>query len=235
MSALDLTGFSGTTDSEELREYKEKIREVAKVYTKRHGWCREVKNALKELGIEDEKKVQIELTTSMGFVLNTQILPSNLVGKSEQEQKEILAKHIGSLNLVGNGGTQAAIAVTAESITEMKLVSKVNEPPTGKTLMTTTSGLYRYVWRRIGDGRVLHLFQLENVTHERIHRQDYPVTASDIRGDSFCGQVNGRYGRLMPWNAAEAERAECARCASRVVTYELQPYVAPAPARALSA
>jgi len=225
MSALDLSAFEAKVDSPELAAYKAKVKEIAETYTKRHGWCAEVKRALKEIGISEEKPVNINVTTTMGFVLQTDIKPSALIGKSEEEQKEIVARKIGNLSLTKGGGGTAMLVITPKLIESMELTD-TPVVPDGRTLMQNSLGTNRWVWRRIRDGRVLHLFAMSGRGVMEIHSQSDFVGSAHLIGDSVCNRVSVGYGATVRnWSEDEEALEPCRTCETRATNLGLVPYV----------
>lgn len=228
MTALDLSTFEALQDSPEIAEYKERVKKVADEYTKRHGWCRQVKNALKEIGIEDEKPISVNVTTTMGFVIQTKVLPSKLIDKTEDEQKEIIAKKIGKLHLTGTGSA-AQLVITAGVIQSLELADgATSTSPASKTLLQSENGSSRYVWRRTTEGRVLHLWSLNADGMNRIHLQSDTLTRGHVYGGTACNRIelNSYSSTLLAsdWSAEDEDRAECADCERKVNAWGLFPY-----------
>lgn len=120
MTALDLSSYATTIDTPEVAALKEKVREVAQKYAKQHNWCSVVKRALKEAGIEsDPVTVSVNVTTALGMTFVVKTDPSTLIGKTEDEQKAVLAERIGQVTLSGAKGVTGSFKVLPEAIAEM--------------------------------------------------------------------------------------------------------------------
>ena len=92
---IDTSAF--TVDSPEVAALKAKVREVADRYTKKNGWCGEVKRALKEAGVMQEN-IEVEVVTTIGN-RRMRVDPSQLVGLDNEGQLAFFAERIGTVNL----------------------------------------------------------------------------------------------------------------------------------------
>lgn len=152
MVALVFADAPGANDSPEIKQYKAQVKEVAQRYGKQHNMCGVLNKALKEIGIEDEKPVLVTATTVPPLAMTFQVkaLPSTLSGKTEDEQKAIVAGLIGQVSLAaGKNVTLVNVALTAETIATLAVSDKpaVPDTPVGYTWKFTSE-----------EGRVKHLF-----------------------------------------------------------------------------
>jgi hypothetical protein len=120
--------IEGEAEHPDVTALKQRVREVAEDYAKRHNWCREVQRALAEAGIVDETKVhvQVDFHIEGGEPQQTMLrMPqSDLAGKRRAAQHTFVADLlspevtigratikvpviIDDLNLVESGGTEA--------------------------------------------------------------------------------------------------------------------------------
>jgi len=188
---------------------KQKVRDVAKTYTSRHGWCREVKNALREAGIEDERKINVEITftvagsdeqkTIAGFPV------SDLAGKTDEEQKQIVAEKIAPK--VNVAGAQVTIPVTIVDLNK-----------SDKQAVGGLGGLEypdAYIHFYVSDsGRVAHLANKPSSVMAGQSVEDYLQRQRNSGGAlySVCGEA--AYYPVSTSN--RSENRLCQNCVSRV-------------------
>lgn len=96
---IDLSMYDESVDSPEVAALKERVRFVADKYTSRHGWCSEVKKALREAGvITEDKKIAVDVTFSIAgsdpATSSIKIKVSELSGLDEEGQKSLISKKI---------------------------------------------------------------------------------------------------------------------------------------------
>lgn len=141
LEPLDVSPWAPeSSDSPEVAALKATVKKVAKKYQKRHGWCDEVKRALREMGIDDERDILVRVETSLGLTSNLRMAPSSLLGKAAEEQRKVLAKAAGPIAL-------------GESSKPM--------PPdliTGWRVLSPLPGTPPNIWRKSSDGKVNHLW-----------------------------------------------------------------------------
>lgn len=151
--ALDLSQYTATTDSPEITAFKEKVRTISMAYARKNNWCDEVRKALKEMGIEDERQVTIKVVTSHPFEFSVKVLPSALVNLTEDQQKARLAESIGEVTPMTYGAakvTSVKMTIAPAQIVTMELVTKAARG----TLTPIPEGDWQYIGQQ---GRVLHL------------------------------------------------------------------------------
>lgn len=197
MTALDVSEYVAAFDSPEVAALKEKVKEVAERYAKRHNWCDVVKQALIEAGCmnDDKTTLLVKVTLTLGFVFDVKIPPGELHEKTEAEQKAILAEKIGTVSLVGANKVTGGFKVAPSSITTMEAVPP---PPTPEHARHAA-------WRYLGnDGRVRHLFVASNA----------PNTNSSY---TACGETNYNTGQER---STRGEDRGCARCSQSALGRE---------------
>lgn len=181
MTALDFTAYLQPEDSDELKKYKEKVKKVADIYTKRHGWCDEVKRALRDLGIDAEpEKVAIKISTEFGLDVTARVNPSDYVGLDEDAQKAKIADGVGTIALT-HGSGRGSLRLTPEYITSMEIISPDDLENTP------------HVWRDVNDARTSHAFNRDQVVDIASWR--YLSTACGTSFDSYRIQNSGENRR----------------------------------------
>lgn len=87
--------IEGEVEHPDVTALKQRVREVAETYAKRHNWCREVQRALAEAGIVDETRlhVQVDFHIEGADAQQTTIrVPqSDLAGKTRRQQHALVA------------------------------------------------------------------------------------------------------------------------------------------------
>lgn len=96
---IDLSMYDESVDSPEVAALKERVRQVADKYTSRHGWCSEVKKALREAGVlTEDKKIAVDVAFSLAgsdpATSTIKVKVSELVGLDEEGQKSLISKKI---------------------------------------------------------------------------------------------------------------------------------------------
>jgi hypothetical protein len=190
--ALDVSEFV-VADTPEVAVLKEKVKAVAKKYTERHGWCDEVKRALKEIGIGDAKPVTVDLTLHPlvgGGTIAVAVDPSLLLGKTAVQQQKVLAKTVAdvrayqSSELGGNYTTTLALApevVVGMALRPMPVPGQVQ-------------------WVRLANNaRVLHVVVDDNGTSRWV--------------ESSCGRASA-YRNDLPNNTGSITK-KCTACARK--------------------
>lgn len=185
---LDLSGHPNP-DSPELAAFKQKVREVAKKYTDRHGWCGEVDRALREMGIRPEPNLQITVSTTLGFDVDLVVTPSMLAGLDEAAQKAKVCTVLGPLSIAGNLRANGSIRLTPEQISDLNL----------KTTTRNDGGAWLYT---SNEGRVKHYFIVPESTGR------YNVV------DAVCGQSTTRND--LTALSTRGEDRHCAKCEERL-------------------
>lgn len=197
MTALDLTPYV-PTESPEVAALKEKVREVAMRYAKRHSWCSEVKRALREIGIEDPRNVDVTVTTGLGFAITVNLPPVALHGKTEDQQKRIIAARISKLVITSTGGNVKGepIALTPEMIVDMTLAAAASASgPDRATGWVYTSN----------QGRVLH-----HITEVSGRPEHLSLGSSGQYYYASCGIT--ALGNSLTLESPKGEGRRCAGC-----------------------
>lgn len=188
---------------------KQKVREVAQSYTRRHGWCREVKNALREAGIEDERKVNVEITFTVAgsdeqkTIAGFQV--SDLAGKSDEEQKALVAEKIAPK--VNVAGAQVTIPVTIVDLNESD-----KQAVSGVGGLEYPDNMFHFY---VSDsGRVAHLANKPlAVVEDRQNVQQY-IDAQRSRGHAIYA-ICGETAYYPTSTSIRSENRICQNCASR--------------------
>lgn len=149
--------FGTSTENPEVLALKKKVLKVANEYKRRYNWCNEVDNALEEIGIS-QRAIKRPVTVEMGTIeANTLVNPDDYIGKSEQEQKEEMVKHLSKI--------MPTVIITTDSITDMRVDEEPEPPETDEENPN---------WRYISsEGRVLHLMAGESGRYTRCGRYLY--------------------------------------------------------------
>lgn len=160
MTALDVSSFvAANEDTPELAAFKRRVLAVAKAHSKR-SHCGSLAGELDELGIKEERKIAVKVTTTHPFNLEVQVYPSELQGKDEDAQRVVIANAIGDLQMAGASGT-FIITVPPSSIASMEIGSISPDAPEDEQfvwLFGTEAGrvLHRYSVARIEEARTLN-------------------------------------------------------------------------------
>lgn len=187
----------------EVTALKEKVREVAKRYARRHDWCSVVDDALREMGVEEARpqriNVSIRFTSPMldGEQETTaRFFVRDLVGKSEAEQNAWVAEQIAPT--VRLGGASVTIPVTVLDLTHME-PQGLDAVPEGYVAFYTSA-----------EGRVAHLMQTPGaVRRGMVTMTDY-LSRHPVYG--MCGA--GGYGQVE--ESTRSEGRVCKRCSDRL-------------------
>jgi hypothetical protein len=202
LTALEFPDITPSTDSPELVEFKEKVRKVALRHSRNHH-CGSIRAEMRELGIEEEKKVKVTVQTNHPFTFTVSIGPSQLAGKTAQEQATVLAGIIGQVNLSVGSNVHAvglqAITITPETVVSMSREALPKVQRVGDIEVGERDG-----WRYGStEGRVLHLFR--NLLDEE----------GDVRRDRYfsaeCGKMAG-YSQHLPETSDRGTGRYCATC-----------------------
>lgn len=164
-------GGEDNGESQELREYKKLVREVALAAKRRERWCQDgFDEAMEKLGIQgEEKAVTIKVTTSHPFEFEVQAIPSQYQGLTWDEQRD---KALAQVNDQLRRGPFTMV-IPAESVTGMEVIEHTEEAQPPSNL---------FIWARNSPHNKYHLFGRQEA---EIHRGSYhgSVTAS-------CGSVS---------------------------------------------
>ena len=193
----------------EVVALKKKVKEVAQTYTSRHGWCREVKAALREAGIEDSRNIHVEVTFSVaGSDEQKSIVKfpvEDLAGKTDDEQKQLVADKIAPKVMVA--GTQVTIPVT---------VVDLNESDQNALARQGLEYPDAYMHFYISDGgRVAHLSNKPRSVLDGNETVAEYFSGRRGRGapiHALCGEVS--YGPVT--HSARSENRICGNCSRRV-------------------
>lgn len=199
MTALDMTGFEASTDTPEVAALKRKVWEIAMKYKTDFRWCSEVNKALKEAGIEEEKKVAVEVTTSLGMVLTASVVASALVGQTEAKQKEAVVAALGDIRLAGDSGASGKWVIKPANVTSMALKSSTAAEV--KTGAPAPSG-YAWLYTSESSGYVMHLFP--ETTRSGAYSNNYALCNS-----SYASSPSSTSRR-------DSTRAQCRRCLHKI-------------------
>jgi hypothetical protein len=122
LQPLDVSGYvpDENSDSAEVKALKAKVRKVAKKYTAAHGWCDEVKRALREVGITESRDVAVSVVTANPEMRVTATLNAEkLHGKTVEQQKKAIAETLGDISLRGQRmGILGTMPFPVDSITQ---------------------------------------------------------------------------------------------------------------------
>lgn len=200
MTALDVSPWVTETDeSTELKEYKDKVREEAQKAKQEYSWCQKgVDKILSRIGIEPEPLIVVAATTALGLDVKVNVAPSLLAGKTEAQQKAVVAKAVGKLNFTtadrySDNRVAGVFTMSGDAIATMEI--KTRKP--GEKLPEDQR------WKYLSpEGRVMHALTDQSIegleNNERIY-----VTA-------LCGQ--GNYSYEMPQRKRDAKRGENRHC-----------------------
>jgi hypothetical protein len=212
---LDLTQYEVSTDSPELAEYKVKVEKVARDYAKKHSWCHVINNVLRDLDIQPEKKVMLDVTTSLGFVLHHRVLPSTLIGLTDEQQRALIASQIGSLS-ISSISAAGVISLTADTITDLSLPTSAGNVRVGGYVENEeVQGLGTWLYAS-DKGRVEHFYEDMYVRDGVIVRgMEGQVRHEDYGNyrESFCAQM-GSY--TLRQTSTRSEGRHCQKCQDRV-------------------
>jgi hypothetical protein len=202
---------------------KAKVREVAKRYTKKHGWCAEVNKALREAGIEDDAKVKVEIKfTVSGSAEQTAtqtFAASALAGKTAEEQNAWVADQIAPKVVVA--GVEVTLPVT---VIDLTLVEEIKPVPAAgyKDGMDYPDGYVHFYTSN--EGRVAHLVRKDSVLDTDLavagSGPGHAVSVINAwlrqrRIRALCGTEPSYYGQATA-SSVRAEGRVCQNCQSRV-------------------
>lgn len=154
LEAIDVSAIvAANTESAEVRALKKKVKRVADTYTRRYGWCGEVKAALREIGIDDEQGVVVEVTLlNPATTLPITVLPSLLHNKTAQEQADLLAGMVGRVQVTTPSGiTLDSRALGASDVASMRLVEGVSSSLVDAWMFTSQQGRVTHYLRGVND------------------------------------------------------------------------------------
>lgn len=160
MTALDVSPWVVETgDSPELAAFKAKVEEFAKKHSKNFH-CGEYKSAMKELGIVSQRKIRVEVSTSIGLNTTVVVVPLVLHNRTEEEQKKAISDVIGPLKLVGSQSTEMELKIAPGVITDM--VIRTPHPDEVQPLeLMEPDPIDGYQWGYTSrEGRIVHHFEL---------------------------------------------------------------------------
>ena len=131
-------------DSPELAAFKQKVRQVGDKYARRRRVTEEI---YQELGVpENVSPVTVTLTVTQGYAIPVKVSPYLLVGKSAQEQAEVLLDDIDhAISVSAKGRMLGSITLTVDDVVSMSMSSGPITPG--------------YMWLYIRRGRVQHAFR----------------------------------------------------------------------------
>lgn len=199
---IDISMYDESVDSPEVAALKERVRQVADKYTSRHGWCSEVKKALREAGVLPEnKKIAVDVAFSLAgsdpATSTIKVKVSELVGLDEEGQKSLISKKISPEVTVA--GVKINLPVNIVSF------SAAPAPPS-----IVPEGQYGFFLS--DEGRVTHLvtspsrFESSEDFEEKLLQNTSQWVAA------LCG--NGSY--YVTTSSARDENRLCANCARAV-------------------
>lgn len=187
--------ITATSENSEVAALKDKVREVANKYAKRHSWCSVVNAALKECGIDpDPPKIRVQIEFSVaGSKTQTAIKNfriSDLAGKDDTAQKVWVANEIAPT--VEVAGTKVLLPVVILDLSEAAATARSTN-----VLGVVPDG---YVGRFLSDeGRVKHLIREGDLAHY------------GRRKNFLCGQ----YSYYPSETSSRDEGRICAKCSGR--------------------
>lgn len=194
------------TEHPDVTALKKRVKEVAERYKRRYNWCREVNQALREAGIEDNNTITVEVTFTVAGSdeqKSVVVFPiSDLAGKDDEEQKQVVAEKIAPK--VNVAGTTVSIPVTIVDLNESSRNAATGlNVPNGYTHFYISES-----------GRVAHLVPLPyQVTSGQMALEEWTRQWANGRGVSaVCGEIS-YYPTTI---SARSENRVCQNCANRV-------------------
>lgn len=154
LEAIDVSAIvAANTESAEVTALKKKVKKVADNYTRRYGWCDEVKKALAEIGIEEEQAVVVEVTLSNpATTVPVTVSPTLLLNKSGPQQAALLAGLVGTVQVMSSRGwALASRPLTADDVTAMRLVENSSTSVADAWMFTSNSGRVTHLLRGVHD------------------------------------------------------------------------------------
>jgi hypothetical protein len=214
---LDLSQYEVSGDSAELAEYKRKVEKTAKEYAERHGWCRVINDVLRDLEIKPEQKITIDVATSLGITLTQQVLPSALIGLTDDEQKALVAGELKSLRIAADNGANGSLPVTPEMIADLSLhVRETAASLGGYVANEEVEGVGTWLFGS-DDARVEHFFRDVYVRDGRIVNATGATINDYYRiQQSVCSSIDSYTLRRT---SVRSERRHCAKCTDRVARF----------------
>lgn len=201
---------------------KQRVKEVAGRYTSRHGWCGEVKAALREAGIDDVASIKVAITFTMaGSEQQTveKVYPvDKLAGKSEAEQNAFVAADIAPKVKVA--GLDVTLPVTVVDLTQVGDIQRGGAVPTtdpSSGLSYDTERFQHFYTSR--EGRVAHLVRRDGLDlGEEASARDIDRALRRHRISALCGAGPNIYGNNDPTvSSPRAEGRVCHSCSERAV------------------
>lgn len=191
---LDFGGESND-ESQELREYKRLVRDVALNTKREERWCQSgFDEAMETLGIQvNEEAVTVKVTTSHPFEFEIQVVPSQYKGLTWGEQRDMALTQI-------NGQLRRGpftMVIPAESVTGMEVIERTEEeedqPPSGL-----------FIWARNSPRNKFH----------RFGRREAEVVRDDYHYDliSACGSISLSAADVLDQGVAVRPYTFCANC-----------------------
>lgn len=199
----------------EVTALKKKITEVAKKYTDRHGWCDVVNKALAEAGVNTTQTIGVKVDFTIGGVASdvTQSFPlADLVGKTDAEQKAIIAAGIDSTVKVG--GKTVKVPIEVVDLTEVEsLIANAVASWSGRMIPPG------YIEAFTGDnGRVTHLFPVRTGRRAPAEPLD-PANKNRVRTYLANSNAYAACGTTAYWSATTSSTRDedrlCANCTRR--------------------
>jgi stress-induced morphogen len=148
--------IEGDTEHPDVTALKQRVREVAEQYAKRHNWCREVQRALAEAGIVDETRlhVQVDFHIEGADAQQTTIrIPqSDLAGKTRRQQHALVADLLSPEVTIGRVAIKVPVIIDDLNLVE----SGASEVKDGYVLRYTSH-----------EGKVQHIVEEVSLRHNR--------------------------------------------------------------------
>lgn len=189
-----------TIEVDPLADFKGQVAVTARKYATAHGWCSVVDDALREMGIDPRNPGGNGVTLYARVVINMPVEvvvgitdPTPFVDKTEDEQKEAIARLISARVTFGN---VTGVNVLSQNLLPVTVLSLDNHE--GDIGGVPPGYLGRFT---SGDGRVKHLV---GVDEQRRLDRGHGVTA-------LCGQLS--YGWTE--HSSRDEGRVCERCMAR--------------------
>lgn len=207
------------TEHPDVVALKKRVIEVTDAYTSRHGWCGEARNALREAGVLDSpnNKVAVAIRFTLpGSEEQTAVKvfnASDLVGKSDDEQKAWVAEQI--TPAVKVAGVNVPIPVTIVDLSN----SEAN--PSGYSDGLNYPAGYQHFYTS-NEGRVAHLTSIDRLDQRAQRAIDREESAHRVESQmrnvyvyALCG-ASAAYGAKL--TSVRSEHRVCAKCLTRAGT-----------------
>ncbi len=149
--ALDVSTLIFEPESAEVEALKARVKAVAKKYTDRHGWCDEVGAALREIGVDGDRNIEVVVTLAEPFPpLTVRISASDLHEKTAAQQAKALLSAATQEVVVYTGSSNHTL--TKKQVID--LIAGLSLAP--QPVMPAADPINS--WRVLSQGKIAHLF-----------------------------------------------------------------------------